>query len=409
MKKWNKAFSELGSKSRNNAKTYLWDNLLSSSVFAGATFLYLFWRSIGMDLQQILLLQAIYAVVLALLEVPSGYIADVFGRRKTVIASSILQTVGGTCYLFAHGFGMCLVAELFWALADSMNSGADEAMIQDSLLEEGKGRYWEKVKIVGGCAFKCGSTFFALLVGALYFLFNESEAFAFSYRATFVIPIFFFTLRILVVANYQESNSKKERMKPSFGQFMGVFRYCFLENFKAGWIILASGGLLGFNIVAFWLYTPYFKICKLEEWTFPLVYAFLNLVAAGFEINSVKIRRRVGGSNMNLLIWFCLIVGLILISYITKTWSFLLLFFLQGARGLGTVFYSQKLSELAKSETRATTISISSMLGRLIYTMVLVVCGLQAKEEMILSLFFWLSIAAIVYGICLWCFKIKER
>ena len=45
----------------------------------------LFFQEHGLSLTQIMTLQAIYSFSVALFEIPSGYIADLFGRKQTII------------------------------------------------------------------------------------------------------------------------------------------------------------------------------------------------------------------------------------------------------------------------------------------------------------------------------------
>ncbi len=50
----------------------------------------LFYTDNGLDTFDIYLLQGIYSCSVALLEIPSGYMADVIGRKKSLILGAIL-------------------------------------------------------------------------------------------------------------------------------------------------------------------------------------------------------------------------------------------------------------------------------------------------------------------------------
>ena len=45
----------------------------------------LFFKEHNLTLFEVMILQAVYSVSVALFEIPSGYIADVFGRKNTII------------------------------------------------------------------------------------------------------------------------------------------------------------------------------------------------------------------------------------------------------------------------------------------------------------------------------------
>ena len=69
----------------------------------------LFFQEHGLSLSEVMILQGIYSIAVALFEIPSGYIADVFGRKKTIILSTIFCFVGylifssySNFYLFAN-------------------------------------------------------------------------------------------------------------------------------------------------------------------------------------------------------------------------------------------------------------------------------------------------------------------
>ena len=54
----------------------------------------LFYKDNGLDMQQVFILQAIYSIAIVALEIPSGYFADVLGRKNSLIAGSILGFAG---------------------------------------------------------------------------------------------------------------------------------------------------------------------------------------------------------------------------------------------------------------------------------------------------------------------------
>ena len=44
-----------------------------------------FFEGHGMDMEQIFILQAIFGISVVILEVPSGYVADIIGRKNSLI------------------------------------------------------------------------------------------------------------------------------------------------------------------------------------------------------------------------------------------------------------------------------------------------------------------------------------
>ena len=72
-----------------------------------------FFESRGLTMQQIFLLQALFAVVVLVMEIPSGYAADILGRRVTLLVGSVFIALGHSMLLFADGFAGLALFEMF--------------------------------------------------------------------------------------------------------------------------------------------------------------------------------------------------------------------------------------------------------------------------------------------------------
>lgn len=106
----------------------------------------LLFSKAGLSLSQISLLLAIWSVPVVLLEIPSGVLADRWNRRYLLIISGVLRTLCFTIWLvlpplffvFALGF-------LAWGTAEALSSGAEEALLFDSLKLEGRQEAFETI------------------------------------------------------------------------------------------------------------------------------------------------------------------------------------------------------------------------------------------------------------------------
>jgi hypothetical protein len=86
----------------------------------------------GLSMSQILQTQALFAFVIAGFEVPSGYLADLWGRKNTIIAGQFIIAVAFFVLLVADSFFDFLLYEALMGLGMSLCSGADLALIYDS-------------------------------------------------------------------------------------------------------------------------------------------------------------------------------------------------------------------------------------------------------------------------------------
>ena len=56
------------------------------------------------------MLESIFHIVSLCFELPSGVVAYVFGRRKTLIASQVAALISGTLMIFSTGFATTALA-----------------------------------------------------------------------------------------------------------------------------------------------------------------------------------------------------------------------------------------------------------------------------------------------------------
>ena len=88
---------------------------------------------------------SIEAIAIALLEVPTGAFADLFGRKRTLILANIIASIGIIFLYFGESMLPFIVFALFNALARSLWSGTDSALIYDTLKEENKEHLYKKI------------------------------------------------------------------------------------------------------------------------------------------------------------------------------------------------------------------------------------------------------------------------
>src|SRR5256712_9058520 len=96
---------------------------------------YLATKGIGM--RQFMELQAVFALVIRAGEVPSGLLADLWGRKKTLLLGSTLKAVSFSLLPLWSSYEGFLFYHLTMGIALSMISGGDVALLYDSYLAAG--------------------------------------------------------------------------------------------------------------------------------------------------------------------------------------------------------------------------------------------------------------------------------
>lgn len=105
----------------------------------------LFWEDRGMTIQMVVYTEIIFAFTIVLFEVPSGIMADKWGRKHMLVLSALLGCCEFLILVFATEFWHFALVVFLAAIGHSASSGAEDALLYDSLLAEGKEKHFEKI------------------------------------------------------------------------------------------------------------------------------------------------------------------------------------------------------------------------------------------------------------------------
>ena len=110
-------------------------------------FLFLAFLDRGLSFTAIGTLIAFRSVCVNVLEIPSGAVADVLGRRRSMIASMIAYIASFALLAFAGSFAAFLPAMLLFAAGEAFRTGTHKAMIFDWLARAGRSD--ERTRVYG--------------------------------------------------------------------------------------------------------------------------------------------------------------------------------------------------------------------------------------------------------------------
>jgi len=110
-------------------------------------FIILFFLQQGLSFTQIGFLIAFRELFINLIEIPSGAVADLFGRRRSMILSFVSYIISFASFGFSQDYWHFFVAMFFFAIGEAFRTGTHKAMIFTWLrIEE---RLDEKTKVYG--------------------------------------------------------------------------------------------------------------------------------------------------------------------------------------------------------------------------------------------------------------------
>lgn len=151
---------------RNNI---YWLNFLS--VFRSLYFIIPVWVSMELryiSLTEIALIEMVILGSGLLLELPTGALADLIGRKKSIAISFFIASFGYVLFAYADSFMSFLVFGLIIGLADALLSGALEALVFDTLKQNGRTEEFSEINNRNQLIFNY-SIVFAIIIGGLVF------------------------------------------------------------------------------------------------------------------------------------------------------------------------------------------------------------------------------------------------
>lgn len=232
----------------------------------------LFYQDNGLAPADIYLLQAVYSLSVALLEIPSGYMADVIGRKKSLVGGAFLGTLGFLVYSSSANLPQFMVAEIILGFGGSFISGSDSALLYDSLAADKKEQlylqYEGRVTSSGNFAETIAAVCGGLL--ALYC----------GYRNVYIAQTFIAFTAIPAALFLTEPPRKKIHTRPGLKQIFSITVSILLTRNKLQGAIFFSSVMGTATLCMAWTAQVYFVEHKMNEVQITPLWVFLNLAAA---------------------------------------------------------------------------------------------------------------------------------
>lgn len=321
----------------------------------------LFYQENGLSMQDVLTLKAIYSVAVVVLEIPSGYIADVWGRKKSLILGSVLGCLGFVVYSFSSGFTGFLAAELILGIGSSFISGSDSAMLYDSLLRMNKEKEYLKqesrVMSIGNFA----EALAGIAGGSLALI---------SLRTPFVLQSFIAFIAIPASLLLIDPNQNLQKTKVGFKHILSIVKFSLWNNTKLRWNIVLSSVIGCATLTLAWFIQPYLRDLDMEVSTIGVVWTLLNLTVGTVALWAYKIEGYLGKMGTSIFIVAGISGGFILSGWFHSLIGVAVLFFFYFVRGIATPVLKDYINRITESEMRATVLSVRNFIIRICFAII---------------------------------------
>ncbi len=357
--------------SLRNIKMYHWYIIFKEPLMWGPI-LISYLTSVGkMSLPEIYLMESIVLLGLAIFEILTGSLADLIGRKKTVCLGSLLNLTSIIWFASVKTPFDAWGANITWAIGFSLCSGADSALIYDTLVEMKKEISYEKINGVAA-----GNRFFLVACCSLATGFLAEI----NLRLPALLSIPGVALSVLAAFLFTEPNLKTDKYTPNRQLHLIKDSLLFIVKHKKIIWIIAFTTLIGVTSkIWFFTYNPYFELVNLDFRYYGFAFFTLNIIAWISSHNAHIIKGKIP-ETIIITLMIILIGGPILFmgSFVTVL-SVGMIFFQNVVRGFSGPFLGGLLQHQIESEKRATILSANSSITGLTQFVALGVFGAMLK------------------------------
>lgn len=321
----------------------------------------------GATLSSISVIMGIYALTVAVFELPSGVMADLMGRKKTFCLSLIMSLIFSVIVLFGHGFLILCIGVLTYGLSRAISSGTFEALFIDSYIDNfGKDSLHNiitRLNVLDALGLSAGA-----LTGGFFPEISKNYCTSIgTYDLNIIAKIFFTSIvLVLVLAFVAETTADERKSRISLKEHVRNSMNAVIEskNIMCIFISVFSTGFFLSALETYW--QPHFISLMHDDGLMVLlgVMAFLYLAAAmAGNIISGRIIDRFNYKKMYLILRLLLALSLLITAVQTNIICFTVFYALiYLIFGMANIPEGVILSREIPNESRASILSANSLI-----------------------------------------------
>lgn len=339
------------------------------------------------------ILESVMIVTMTFMEIPTGAVADIFGKKLTIFLAMALSGIGSLIMGFAPNFNVLVLSIVSMTIGGALYSGTMEALIYDSLKQLKKENNYSKVvKNISSLQLLAFSL--SGIIGGFLYKINPGFPFILTGLAQLIGCLLAFLLKEPTVDSVKFSLKNYLRQTVmGFSQLFGrsnlrldIFRILSIGIFIViCWEVLNDALAIGFG------FSP-------EQ--LGIFAAILYLSTAVLSRLSDKFVKLFGGIKANLFIGVIIAVSLIVSPVVGIFFGGLTIFIRVIVSKIFSNITSEVINVNTKSKYRATTISTFNMLQNLPYVVMAFAIGSTIDRLSSQRFALWLgTVMAVVVGV----------
>ncbi len=353
------------------SRKYIAYTILTNFWFIGTIWLY-FYRLFITD-QQIGVLDGVAFAIGLIAEVPSGALADKFGRDKMVRLGQILAGGGLLMQAFGSSFLPFFIGQAIMMIGVSFVSGADEALFFKQLNFNRASVHWRRL-IVRGSQVALASSLFAVVTGGLLYTIHP--------RIPWILTGLSFIGSAFLLWSMQDTRRRKKQTKKfsiELREHITSIRLGFAE-FRTPKLLLYVPIILTVQGLFYTTGWGLLQLVLLDRFHFDpflgsLVIAISSVITVGILSAMHTYAENMSEKHVIALISLSAAASLLLSLTNIGMWGFFVIFTLYAGEHVLQPFMSEILNNRTPENHRATVLSVASFLRTLPYVALAPIIG----------------------------------
>ncbi len=340
------------------------------------------------------LLGSVFYFSVFVLEVPSGYFSDRFGRRPTLIAAAVMSSVAYAGFAAANTFTALALAQILMAAGMAFRSGSDSALLYDSLRILGREQEYTQRETIAQ-KLSMAALAVSCLVGGVLGVMDLRL----PYLVAFLAAVWSVLLSVRLVEPAVEAEGAVAGFGSQLKRTLGYFSHPIL-----GWV-------LGFFIIGFVLehvpyefYQPYLKLLGdtavtgwLSAGSAPIVSGVVMGVSMfGGAVGAAVSQWLIDRVGLRVLLLASVSVQLIIVAGLSLVLHPVMLVLVMFRNFSMSMAHGPMLGVVApyvSSAQRATFLSVLSLAGRVSFSVMLALLSVLIVGKEALN---WLTLSSVL-------------
>lgn len=343
-------------------------NLIKPLSNISLSVMVLYFLAIGFSPTLIGIIWSASTFFVVLFELPTGAIADIYGRKLSVNIGTLMNAISVFILFLTINPWMVFFSFVLASIGFTFISGAEDAWFVDYFLKFGKKNELNKVISRKNSIFSFMSFFVHIISSVFLLAFKDSFGFANAVRMMFLIESIFMLLCFMISLFISEPYFKKKKIKNYFRDSLHESKIIFKKSLKE---ITSNKKLLNIFIACSVLFfgsvsmsmgwNIQLNLNGIDESHMGFIFAFGYFISFLLLSFNEKISKRAKSKGIILSSVFMLGVLMALFSFNLGIILVVIWLIFSGMWDLGFNAISIKINELIPSKIRSTVLSMKAI------------------------------------------------